>query len=140
MNRLRRCLTAISGFVVVAITVSCGGSDVAGSDAGASAKSSGRALYESACAGCHGVDGKGAGSLGNDLVGGEFIRTHTDREVVALVERGRSTSDPANTTGIAMPPRGAAPLLTDTQLRDIVSYLRSLSGRAGEASRADNGG
>jgi disulfide bond formation protein DsbB len=31
-----------------------------------------------------------------------------------------------NTTGIAMPPKGGNPLVTDEQLQIIVAYLRSL--------------
>src|SRR5690606_31984637 len=34
--------------------------------------------------------------------------------------------DPANTTGMLMPPRGGNPDLTDTQVADIVTYLRGL--------------
>jgi disulfide bond formation protein DsbB len=35
-------------------------------------------------------------------------------------------SDPLNTTGIAMPPKGGNPALTDGQIVDIVAYLRSI--------------
>jgi hypothetical protein len=41
---------------------------------------------------------------------------------------GRDTSDPLNTTGIPMPPRGGNPSLTDDQLRWVIAYLRSESG------------
>jgi hypothetical protein len=38
---------------------------------------------------------------------------------------GRSTTDPANTTGVDMPPKGGTPSLSDEDLTDI-NYLRTL--------------
>ena len=47
-------------------------------------------------------------------------------KLVAFVKQGRSTDDPANTTGVAMPPKGGNPALQEAQIRGIVAYLRSL--------------
>ena len=41
---------------------------------------------------------------------------------------GRPADDPANTTGVAMLPKGGNPSLTDADLTDIVHFLKSLTG------------
>lgn len=82
-----------------------------------------------ACAACHGPDGKGVPSLGKNLVTSEFAKGKTDEELVAFLKVGRDTSDPLNTTGVAMPPKGGNPALTDADLMDIVAYVRELEGK-----------
>jgi disulfide bond formation protein DsbB len=42
------------------------------------------------------------------------------------LKKGRPASDPANTTKVDMPPKGGNPALTDQDLADIVTYVRSL--------------
>lgn len=79
-----------------------------------------------ACAACHGPDGKGVPSLGKNLVTSTFAKDMTDAELVAFLKVGRDTSDPLNTTGVAMPPKGGNPALTDGDLMDIVAYVRQL--------------
>ncbi|MCB0074956.1 MAG: cytochrome c, partial [Caldilineaceae bacterium] len=78
------------------------------------------------CSACHGADAKGVPNLGKDLVDSEFVAKMSDDELVAFVKQGRSTDDPANTTGVAMPPKGGNPALQEAQIRGIVAYLRSL--------------
>jgi disulfide bond formation protein DsbB len=39
---------------------------------------------------------------------------------------GCSTSDPENTTGVAMPPKGGNPSLSDGDLQNVVAYIRTL--------------
>jgi disulfide bond formation protein DsbB len=56
----------------------------------------------------------------------DFVATRTDAELVAFIKSGRSVDDPLNTTGVAMPPKGGNPALTDADLADIVAYIRSL--------------
>ncbi|MEO8084045.1 MAG: cytochrome c, partial [Ardenticatenales bacterium] len=80
------------------------------------------------CAACHGPDGKGVPSLGKNLVTSTFAKDMTDAELVAFLKVGRDTSDPLNTTGVAMPPKGGNPALTDGDLMDIVAYVRQLEG------------
>ncbi|MGE0494367.1 MAG: cytochrome c [Vulcanimicrobiota bacterium] len=82
--------------------------------------------YKQSCAACHGQDAKGVPNLGKDLVDSEFVVKTSDDDLVAFVKKGRGTDDPANTSGVAMPPKGGNPALQDTQLRGIVAYLRSL--------------
>jgi len=46
--------------------------------------------------------------------------------LILFIAVGRSTTDPDNVTGIAMPPKGGNSSLTDQDLADIVDYLRTL--------------
>lgn len=80
----------------------------------------------STCAGCHGPDGKGLPNLGKDMTTSAFIKSQTDEQLLAFVKTGRPASDPANTTGVDMPPKGGNPALTDAQIMDIIAYIRTL--------------
>jgi mono/diheme cytochrome c family protein len=86
----------------------------------------GEALYNTNCASCHAPDGTGVPGLGKDLTTGEFIAAHSDEELVDFIKVGRGPTDPDNTTGIAMPPKGGNPALTDDQIRDIVAWIRTV--------------
>jgi mono/diheme cytochrome c family protein len=79
------------------------------------------------CATCHGPDAKGIGGLGKPLVGSEFVNRLSDADLVEFIKVGRDPSDPLNTTGVAMLPRGGNSALTDDDLFDIVAYIRSLN-------------
>ena len=78
------------------------------------------------CSGCHGPDGKGLPNLGKDMTTSAFIKSQTDEQLLAFVKVGRPASDPANTVGVDMPPKGGNPALTDQQLMDIIAYIRTL--------------
>ncbi len=78
------------------------------------------------CSACHGADAKGITGLGKDLVGSEFVNSQSDADLIAFIKVGRDTSDPANTTGVAMPPKGGNPALSDGDIQAIIAYLRSL--------------
>lgn len=82
-----------------------------------------------ACAACHGPEGKGIPNLGKDLTTSTFAADKTDAELVAFLKVGRDATDPLNTTGVAMPPKGGNPALSDDDLLDIVAYVRELEGR-----------
>ena len=86
----------------------------------------GKQLFLQVCAACHGPDAKGLPNLGKDLTTSKFIQEKTDQELLAFVKVGRSPTDPLNTTGIAMPPKGGNPALTDQDILDIIAYLRTL--------------
>lgn len=86
----------------------------------------GKTLYAQTCSACHGPDATGVKGLGKDLVHSKFAKGLTDAEFLAYVKKGRSTDDPLNTTGIAMPPKGGNPALTDQDIMDIIAYLRTL--------------
>ena len=86
----------------------------------------GKTGYDSTCIACHGADAKGMPGLGKDLTTSEFVKSKTDADMVAFVKIGRPASDPANTQGVDMPPKGGNPALTDQDILDIVAYVRSL--------------
>ncbi|MBX3171177.1 MAG: cytochrome c [Candidatus Eremiobacteraeota bacterium] len=85
----------------------------------------GKKLYESTCSACHAADGAGVPGLGKPLKGSSML-TLSDAELVDFIKQGRDTSDPKNTTKVAMPPKGGNPALSDNDLGQIVAYLRSL--------------
>lgn len=83
-------------------------------------------LFAATCATCHGPDAAGLPNLGANLINNEFVASNSDAEMVEFITVGRAADDPANTVGVAMPPRGGNPLLTDQDLADIVAFLRTL--------------
>jgi disulfide bond formation protein DsbB len=78
------------------------------------------------CAGCHGPEGKGIEGLGKDMTSSEFIASQTDEQLLAFIKTGRPATDPLNTVGVDMPPKGGNPALNDAQILDIIAYIRSL--------------
>jgi mono/diheme cytochrome c family protein len=91
----------------------------------------GKTLFDGTCAACHGTDAKGLPNLGKNLVTSEFEKGKTDAQLVEFIKTGRPISDPANTTGVEMPPKGGNPNFTDQDLFDIVAYLRTLQAAGG---------
>ena len=86
----------------------------------------GKTKFESTCSTCHGPDAKGLPGLGKDLTVSEFAKGLSNRAFVDFVATGRPSSDPANTTGVDMPPKGGNPAFTEQDLVDIVTYVRTL--------------
>lgn len=86
----------------------------------------GEELFASTCASCHGPDAAGLPNLGANLIGNEFVASNSDADMVEFLLVGRAADDPANTVGVAMPPKGGNPSLNDQDLADLVAYLRSL--------------
>lgn len=89
----------------------------------------GKRVYMS-CIACHGRNGTGVKGVGKNLVASEFVLESSDDDLLAFIKQGRGPSDPANTTGLAMPPKGGNPSLKDEQIRDVIAYIRSLGGQA----------
>jgi disulfide bond formation protein DsbB len=86
----------------------------------------GQQKFTGTCASCHGPDAKGMPSLGKDLTVSEFVKDKADADMLAFLLVGRPASDPLNTVGVDMPPKGGNPALTDKDLLDIIAYVRSL--------------
>jgi disulfide bond formation protein DsbB len=86
----------------------------------------GETAFQTTCATCHGPDAHGLPNLGKDLHNNEFVGGLTDQEVVDFLKVGRPATDPLNTTGVDMPPKGGNPALDDEDLLNIVAYVRSL--------------
>ncbi len=86
----------------------------------------GKDLYVQSCSACHGPDATGVKGLGKDMTTSEFVRTRTDEQLLEYTLKGRTPDDPLNTTGVAMPPKGGNPALTDQQIMDIIAHIRTL--------------
>lgn len=83
-------------------------------------------LFKSTCATCHGQDARGVQGLGKNLTTSQFVDSLSIDDMVAFLEKGRDVGDPLNTTGVAMPPKGGNPALTQDQLRAIAQYVKDL--------------
>jgi len=90
----------------------------------------GRKLFGGTCAACHGPDGMGAAVPGKPLPTSSFIAEQSDDDLIAFIKAGRSATDPLNTTGLVMLPKGGNPKLTDHDLSHIVAFIRTLQGQA----------
>ena len=127
MLQRRWALLTLTLFVMLALAA-CGGSG-AGDDQPVYSPelvAEGETYYQQTCSACHGPEGLGIDNLGKNLVTSEFVREKTDAELLAYVQTGRAVDDPLNTTGIAMPPKGGNPALTDSQINAIIAYMRSI--------------
>jgi disulfide bond formation protein DsbB len=115
---------AVAVVAALLVAAACGGD--APADPGTADARRGESTYLVACIACHGSAGEGIAGLGKPLADSDFIGGQTDEELLEFIIVGRSTTDPENTSGIAMPPRGGRPSLNDWEIRDIIAYLRSL--------------
>lgn len=79
---------------------------------------SGRSSFNNACAACHGLDGRGS-DKGVNISGSEKVRHFTDAQLSEVISNG--------VPGTGMP---AFRSLSSSQLRTLVSYLRSLQGKS----------
>lgn len=127
-------------FLMLGILVTaCGGSEGTTASTGALATnaqgepiyseqdvSEGHNLYAANCSACHGADANGIQNLGKGLIHNDFIQDQTDSELLDFLKAGRKANDPSNTTGVAMPPKGGNPALSDDQIEKIIAFLRSL--------------
>jgi len=83
------------------------------------AQGEGAALFKSKCAGCHSPDGSGSGPAGKAMhlrdLGSADVQKQTDAELIAITTNGKGT----------MP--GYKGKLTDEQVKQVVSFIRSLA-------------
>lgn len=88
----------------------------------------GEQLYIASCVACHGADAKGVPALGKSLhpSDSEFVRVSSDEELIEFIKVGRQPDHPLNTTGVAMPPKGGNPALSEEGIHDIVAWMRTL--------------
>jgi disulfide bond formation protein DsbB len=96
---------------------------------------SGARLYTASCIACHGAGGTGVKGNGKPLANSSFVRGLDDEGLLKFIQRGRDPSDPANTTGVGMPAKGGNPALSEDDMLDIISYLRSLLGNATQTAQ-----
>lgn len=76
-------------------------------------------LYKSKCAGCHGADGKSDTPVAKKLGVRDFaspeVQKETDQELIDITSKGKNK----------MPGYGSS--LKDTQIKDLVAYIRDLA-------------
>jgi mono/diheme cytochrome c family protein len=130
MKKVSRSTAFILLMLVAALALAaCGGGAATTSQKLAAPKGDavkGKAVFEGTCISCHGPDAKGLPGLGKDLTTSEFVAGQTDDQLLAFVKKGRPATDPANTNKVDMPPRGGNPALTDTDLVNVVAFVRSI--------------
>jgi mono/diheme cytochrome c family protein len=122
------CLS-ITLFLLATLSLSACGGDSGGQrlpQASSGDPAAGQKLFTSTCSACHGPAGEGLPGLGKDMTTSEFIDSNTDDELVDFIKVGRDPSDPLNTTGVAMPPKAGNPALSDEDLYNVVSYIRTI--------------
>ena len=72
------------------------------------------ATYKAKCAMCHGPDGKG-GKMGTRDFASPEVKAQTDAQLTDIITKGKGK----------MPPYGGK--LKDTEVKDLVTYIRSLA-------------
>ncbi len=126
MKRMRLLGLALASGLAIA-ACGGGGGDSDSDDAGAPSAEEGKQLFGGTCSSCHGQDAKGMPNLGKDLTTSTWVGEQTDAELLAFLKVGRPASDPLNTTGVDMPPKGGNPAFTDDDLNSIIAYVRSVN-------------
>lgn len=136
MSRKSMILTFMALLVISLALVACGGGGGGSAPAATNAPQptsapagdpvAGKTQFDTVCIACHGPGGVGVTGLGKPFTTSEFLLTVNDQELLDFIKTGRPISDPANTTGVDMPPKGGNPALTDAQLLDIIAYIRTL--------------
>ena len=129
----KRTVLIIVLMLLMGALAACGGGDSASSPAEEEAApvslgdaDAGKEQYDMLCIACHGPSGEGIEGLGKPFTTSEFLSERSDEEMVEFITVGRSMSDPLNTTGVDMPPKGGNPALTNDQILDIIAFVRTL--------------
>ena len=73
----------------------------------------GEAMFKAKCAGCHGADGKGKEAMKTTDMAGADVQKMSDADLSGVISNGKGKM-PAYKT------------LTPDQVKDLVSYIRSL--------------
>jgi len=119
-------------WVMMGLLVACGDNAAAnnGEEAAAPAVSgdpvAGEQAFIGSCSSCHGIDALGLPGLGKDLTTSTFVGGMDEEQFMEFVKTGRSTTDPANTTGVDMPAKGGNPALSDEDIINIRAFIFSL--------------
>jgi putative heme-binding domain-containing protein len=119
-------VSRVSLCAVLTLTFSVGGRQVsshsvlaqnAASKTAKPRSTEGRAVFESVCAGCHGLDGRG-GERGPDIATRPQVVQRTDAEIMEILRTGRPAA--------GMPPFES---FGSEKLQAVLSYLRILEGK-----------
>jgi len=129
---VKRCALWLWGMVLVGMLVACGNSAAADSPNTIAEQSingdpsAGEQAFINTCSSCHGVDARGIPGLGKDVTTSPFFLGLDEAVFLEFIQVGRPATDPANTTGVDMPPRGGNPALTDEDIVNIRAFIYSL--------------
>jgi cbb3-type cytochrome c oxidase subunit III len=121
-------LPVILAIVVISgppTSVSSGTAPMLQSTASAHPMSAGESVYKQSCMVCHGPSADGVVGLGKPLRNSAYVLDSDDAELFSNIAEGRAPDHPLNTTGIMMPARGAQNI-SDDQINDVITYLRSI--------------
>lgn len=129
MKKVSRSTMLVFGLLIVALLLAaCGGGGAPAQKAevpkGDAVK--GKAVFEGTCVSCHGPDAKGLPGLGKNLTTSEWVGQQSDAQLLKFIKTGRPATDKLNTTGVDMPPKGGNPALTDTDIENVIAFVRSI--------------
>ncbi|MDT8449121.1 MAG: c-type cytochrome [Wenzhouxiangellaceae bacterium] len=83
--------------------------------------SSGEEIYNRTCIACHGANGKGTVPGTPDFTNPEGPLAQADEVLIRHITEGfKSPGSP-----MAMPPKGGNPLLSDSDIRAVLEYMRA---------------
>jgi len=74
----------------------------------------GEGTFKAKCAGCHGADGKGKAAMKTTDLGAADTQKKSDEDLSGVITNGKPPKMPASKS------------LTPDQVKDLVSYIRSL--------------
>ncbi len=95
----------------------------------------GNSLFHTSCVACHGKEGVGIAGNGKALASNAFIQSLDEDGLFEFISKGRSPTDPLNTTGIQMPPKGGNPAMSEDDILDVIAYLRTLQPASSESPK-----
>ena len=94
---------------------------LSGQEADAALAASGKTIFETNCAACHGMDGKGNQALGApNLTDDIWLHGWGEAAITAMINNGKTNEMPAQTGK-----------LTDAQIKVLTAYVWGLSNKAG---------
>ncbi len=96
---------------------------------------SGRAIFHTSCVACHGQEGVGIAGNGKALANNAFVQSLDEDGLFEFISKGRAPTDPLNTTGIQMPPKGGNPAMSEDDILDVIAYLRTLQPAASGSAK-----
>jgi cytochrome c6 len=111
-SKSRICYTTVFAFIALLVVLQ------AATAVAASQDQSGRSLFNSTCASCHGQNGTPTAvgkSLNAPDLGSKAVQTRTDAELQQIIANGKGNMPPFNGR------------LSDAQINSLVAYMRTLS-------------
>lgn len=94
----------------------------------------GKLVFSQTCFACHGPTGAGIPGLGAPLRSSKFVAARNDDQLATFIKSGRQPFDPDTVLHLTMPPKGGNPALSDTDIRDVIAFVRTLQQEESAAS------